>query len=100
MTIAENEAALWATFQDAGWTFAASWKGGTHDVLFEAPGTVTANGMVSTEYAIVYPTADMAALKEGDAIVVGGGKYRVRETPLPTSSSTGYFRRAPLTALK
>jgi len=100
MTIADNEAALWETYQDAGWTVAATWKGAAHDVLFEAPGVVTANGAVSTEYAIVYPAADMATLKEGDAITVNATKFKVRETPMPTSSSSGFFKRAPLSALR
>ena len=68
--------------------------------LFEKPGVITANGAISTEYAIVFPAADMAALKEGDAITVAGTKFKVRETPMSTSSSSGYFKRAPLTAIK
>lgn len=100
MTIADNEGAVWQTFRDAGWTVAATWKGAAHDVLFEKPGVITANGAISTEYAIVFPAADMAALKEGDAITVAGTKFKVRETPMSTSSSSGYFKRAPLTAIK
>jgi hypothetical protein len=97
MTIAENEAAVWQTFIDAGWTVAAVWKGNTCQALFEQPGVFTPTGAISTEYAVKYQAADMPTLKEGDQISVAGAKFRVRETPLVSSSHTGFFKRAALT---
>jgi len=104
MSIDDNEAAVWQTLQDEGWSVPAVSKGRSAFVMFVMPGGVTPNGARSTDYEMTYWTADLPTLKEGDPITVAGVKYKVRDTPdvtaMPGYSRTGNFKHALLTALK
>lgn len=56
----------------------AAYRGETGRVLFEAPDTVTAGGMViSAEYTITYPRGLFEALAYEERITVDGERYQV-----------------------
>lgn len=59
--------------------FAVSAKFGseTANVLFDCPDVVFADGVVSAEYKITYPTGKFSGLSYDDDITVNGVSYRV-----------------------
>lgn len=53
--------------------------------LFDQPGQAVIGGdIVATDYSLRYPAASFPAIHRGDAIVVAGITYTVREDAQPT----------------
>lgn len=100
-------AVLWPALKAAGMLNLATVKSrGAHDVDvgFRRPGEVLGSGIITTDYAIEYQTADLPRLAEAEAVTIwadaektSGEKFKVREAPLPQGD--GYFSVAVLTKL-
>jgi hypothetical protein len=84
MTVASRLAASWSAFERAGMLTAAQWENPigatvTANVMFDAPGALVGDGIVSTDYTIAYRVSDFPTLREQDRVMVGAKLYRVRE---------------------
>ena len=62
-------------FADLG--VSATFGAETANVLFDAPEPIIADGVISADYRITYPTGTFAGMQYGSTIVVDGTTYRV-----------------------
>lgn len=101
MTVASRLAASWSAFERAGMLTSATWENPTgaavtSNVMFDAPGALVGDGIVSTDYSIAFRVSDFPTLREQDRVTVGTSLYRVREA-MPTGD--GLIARAMLVAV-
>ena len=84
MSVDSLLAGSWAAFERAGMTKAAVWTNPvgssvTTSVMFDAPGSVVLNDVLSTDYVATFRADAWPSVRPGDAVSVAGAAYRVRE---------------------
>ena len=86
MSVTSNLAASWSAFKAAGMLTAATWTDsdtGTSadaDVMLDAPGVVTDDGVVLTAWSIVYVVSTWPAVRPNDRIDIGAAAYAVTDS--------------------